>query len=208
MLVDDHDMVRRGVRGLLESQDDLAVVAEAASADEALQLARETCPGIAVVDLMLPDGSGLDLTLELKRQHPTLKVLILTLHEREEMVQAAIEVGADAFLFKSDDEDELLSAIGALAVGRTYFPGLFSPEIVAKIRSGTLDAASVKRLTGREREVVAEISRGRTGKEIAKILSISPKTVETHRSNAREKLNAVGTADLVRYAVRNGLVEV
>ena len=207
MLVDDHDMIRRGVRALLEGRMDVTVVAEAGNAIEAIRLARETCPDIAVLDLSLPGGGGIDLTTNLKRQHPTLKVMILTLHDREEMVRAAIEAGADAFILKSGDEDQLLAAIDSLAVGRMHFSEPLIRELVVKIRSARPSAASADRLTRRERSLVVEIAEGRTTTDIARIWGVSPKTVETHRAAARSKLKAESTADLVRYAVRNGLIE-
>lgn len=206
LIADDHDIIRRGVRTLLETRPNLQVVAEAATGREALILARETNPDIAVIDYSLPELNGRDLTLELKREFPRLEVLIYTMHDREDMIMEVLQAGARGFVLKSDTERHLFAAIDALSINRPYFSGTVSETLLQQyLRSKPQPAFST--LTHREREVVQLIAEGKINKQVAELLSISVKTVETHRATAMQKLKLRTTAELVRYAVRNHIVE-
>jgi DNA-binding NarL/FixJ family response regulator len=205
LIADDHDVVRRGVRTLLETRPNLQVVAEAANGREALEEARINKPDIAVIDYSLPELNGLDLTLALKKEFPRLEVLVYTMHNREDLVLEVLRAGARGYVLKSDTERHLLSAIDALSIHRPYFSGIISETLLER----ALDASRVSQvsLTHREREVVQLIAEGKINKEISYILGISVKTVETHRAAAMHKLKLRTTAELVRYAVRNDIVQ-
>jgi DNA-binding NarL/FixJ family response regulator len=206
MIVDDHDAVRRGVRDLVEAKPYYEVVAEAADGRTALEVARETNPDIIILDYSLPELNGLDLTHLLRRALPRIQILLYTMHDREEIILEVLRAGVRAFVLKSDAERHLIAALDALSINRPYFSGAISETLLEKFLE-TKTQASTTSLTHREREVVQQIAEGRINKEIAKILQISVKTVETHRASAMRKLKLRTTADLVRYAVRNNIVQ-
>jgi DNA-binding NarL/FixJ family response regulator len=205
LIADDHDVVRRGVRTLLETRPNLIVVAEAANGRAALEEARINKPDIAIIDYSLPELNGLDLTLALKREFPKIEILVYTMHNREDLVLDVLRAGARGYVLKSDTERHLLSAVDALSVQRSYFSGIISETLLERALEAT--RASQAALTHREREVVQLIAEGRINKEISHILQISIKTVETHRASAMHKLKLRTTAELVRYAVRNNIVQ-
>lgn len=205
LIADDHDVVRRGVRTLLETHGSLNIVAEASRGREALELARETRPDIAVIDYSLPELNGLDLTLALKRELPRIEVLIYTMHDREDLVLEVLRAGAKGYVLKSDTERHLIAAIDALSIHRPYFSGAISETLLERFLGSS--PASQITLTHREREVVQLIAEGKINKEIGHILNISVKTVETHRAASMHKLKLRTTAELVRYAVRNNIVQ-
>ena len=206
MIADDHDLIRRGVRTLLEQRPNWQVVAEATTGREALQLARDTVPDIAIIDYSLPELNGRDLTVELHRVLPRLEILIYTMHDREDMILDVLQAGARGFVLKSDSEQDLLSAVDALSVHRPFFSGSISETLLTQyLRSRPQPTSST--LTHREREVVQLIAEGKINKQVAQLLNISIKTVETHRATAMQKLKVRTTAELVRYAVRNKIVE-
>jgi DNA-binding NarL/FixJ family response regulator len=205
LIADDHDVVRRGVRTLLETRPNLHIVAEASNGRVALEEARATKPDIAVIDYSLPELNGLDLTTELKREFPRLEVLIYTMHDREELVLEVLRAGARGYVLKSDTERHLLAAIDALSIHRPYFSGVISETLLDRFLESTPAAQAT--LTHREREVVQLIAEGKINKEIGFLLDISVKTVETHRASAMHKLKLRTTAELVRYAVRNNIVQ-
>lgn len=206
MIVDDHDALRRGIRALVESRPNFTVVAEAATGYEALEQARQTSPDIAILDYSLPQLNGLDLTVALKRELPRLEILIYTMHSRDEIITGVLKAGARGYVMKSDSEDHLLGALDALALRRPYFSGAVSEALLKQFLQ-TNRHLNADVLTHREREVVQLIAEGKINKQVASILNISVKTVETHRASAMQKLNLRTTADVVRYAVRNNIVE-
>jgi DNA-binding NarL/FixJ family response regulator len=206
LIVDDHDALRRGIRALIETRANYVVVAEAATGHAAIEEARRTAPDIAIVDYSLPQLNGLDLTFALRRELPRLEILIYTMHSRDEIITGILRAGARGYVMKSDSEDHLLAALDALSVRRPYFSGAVSEALLEQFLQSHRHI-NTDVLTHREREVVQLIAEGRINKQIANTLQISVKTVETHRSSAMRKLNLRTTADLVRYAVRNSIVE-
>lgn len=206
LIADDHDIIRRGVRALLETRPNLQIVAEAADGRKALALAHETMPDIAIIDYSLPEMNGYQLTLSLKRELPRIEILIYTMHDRETMILDVLRAGARGFLLKSETEQHLFAAINALSIHRPYFSGGVSETLLEQFLKTSARSTS-SALTRREREVVQLIAEGRINKEIARLLDISVKTVETHRATAMHKLKLRTTAELVRYAVRNSIVE-
>lgn len=206
IIVDDHDAVRRGIRQLLESKPYYQVVGEAANGRAGLELARETRPDIAILDYSIPELNGLDLSHALKQEFPRIEILLYTMHDREEIVIEVLRAGVRGFVLKSDAEKHLIAALDALSIRRTYFSGAISDTLLEQfLDSKPRPLASS--LTHREREVVQQVAEGRINKEIAGRLNISVKTVETHRATAMRKLKLRTTADLVRYAVRNQLIQ-
>ena len=205
LIADDHDVVRRGVRTLLETRPNLVIVAEASNGRAALEEARLTKPDIAVIDYSMPEMNGLDLTRALKREIPRIEILLYTMHDREDLILEVLRAGARGSVLKSDTERHLLAAIDALSIHRPYFSGVISETLLERfLESAPTAQASI---THREREVVQLIAEGRINKEIGHILTISVKTVETHRASAMHKLKLRTTAELVRYAVRNNIVQ-
>jgi DNA-binding NarL/FixJ family response regulator len=171
----------------------------------ALEEARSTQPDIAVIDYSLPELNGLDLTAALKRENPRLEVLVYTMHEREDLVLEVLRAGARGYVLKSDTEKHLLAAIDALSIHRPYFSGVISETLLERFLDSSPHAQAT--LTHREREVVQLIAEGKINKEVGYILNISVKTVETHRASAMHKLKLRTTAELVRFAVRNNIIE-
>jgi DNA-binding NarL/FixJ family response regulator len=206
LIADDHDVIRRGVRALLETRPNLQVVAEAANGRSALALARETMPDIAIVDYSLPELNGYELTVSLKRELPRVEILIYTMYDRETMILDVLRAGARGFILKSETEEHLFAAINALSIHRPYFSGGVSETLLEQFLK-TKPQTALSALTHREREVVQLIAEGKINKEIARQLEISVKTVETHRATAMHKLKLRTTAELVRYAVRNSIIE-
>ena len=206
IIVDDHDAIRRGIRQLLESKPYYQVVGEAANGREGLELARQTQPDIAILDYSLPELNGLDLSNALKREFPRIEILLYTMHDREEIVIEVLRAGVRGFVLKSDAEKHLLAALDALSIRRSYFSGAISDTLLDQFLDSKPHPLASS-LTHREREVVQQVAEGRINKEIAARLLISIKTVETHRASAMRKLKLRTTADLVRYAVRNQLIQ-
>ena len=206
IIVDDHDAVRRGVRQLLETKPYYQVVGEAPDGRSALELARETKPDIAILDYSIPELNGFDLAHALKREFPRIEILVYTMHDREEIIMDVLRAGVRGFVLKSDTEKHLLAALDALSIHRSYFSGAISDALLNQFLESK-PASLASSLTHREREVVQQVAEGRINKEIAQRLSISVKTVETHRASAMRKLKLRTTADLVRYAVRNQLIQ-
>ena len=163
-------------------------------------------PDIAIIDYSMPGLNGLDLTHALKSELPRLEIMIYTMHEREELIMSVLRAGARAFVLKSDSDQHLFAALDALSIRRPYFSGSVSETLLEQFLRSK-DEPSATALSHREREVVQLISEGKINKQVAEILNISIKTVETHRSAAMHKLKLRTTADLVRYAVRNNIVQ-
>jgi DNA-binding NarL/FixJ family response regulator len=206
IIVDDHDAIRRGVRQLLDTKPYYQVVGEASDGRSALELAREARPDIAILDYSIPELNGLDLSHALKREFPRIEILVYTMHDREEIIMEVLRAGVRGFVLKSDTEKHLIAALDALSIHRSYFSGAISDTLLDQFLESK-PQSSAGSLTHREREVVQQVAEGRINKEIAQRLTISVKTVETHRASAMRKLKLRTTADLVRYAVRNQLIQ-
>lgn len=208
ILADDHEAIRLGVRSALSVHPDWRVVGEAASGREALELARSTRPDIAIIDYSLPMMNGLELTRAIKKELPRTEILIFTMHDREDVLAELLSAGARGYLLKSDASKHLVAAVEALSMRRPYFSGNVSQTLLDRfIESAAGKTANGAALPPREREIVQLIAEGRLNKEVAAILGLSIKTVETHRAAAMHKLDLKTTADLVRYAVRNNIIE-
>jgi DNA-binding NarL/FixJ family response regulator len=210
LVADDHEVVRHGLRALLESQPNWTVCGEASDGREAVATAIEMKPELVVLDIGMPKLNGLEATRQILAALPAAKVLILSLYESEQMIQEVLASGARGYLLKSDASRYLVKAAEALRNGKTFFTPRFGHLIVdgtLRPHSATKTASpSVISLTAREREVVYLLGAGKSTKEVAAALDMAVKTAETHRAHIMHKLNLHSITDLVLYAVRNGIV--
>jgi DNA-binding NarL/FixJ family response regulator len=207
LIADDHEAICKGIRTILESRQGWQIVAEASHGHDALALARETRPDIAILDYSLPLMNGLDLTRAIKQEMPRTEVLIYTMHDKESIVSEVLNVGARGYVLKSDPGSHLMSGVEALAMGKPYFSPTISDMVLDHFVRQDDGHRHTHSLTMREREVVQLVAEGNINKQIAYILGISVKTVETHRAAVMEKLKLRTTAELVLYAVRNNIVQ-
>ena len=205
LIADDHDIVRSGLRTILETHPNWEVVGEAADGKEAISKAIETQPDVAVLDYSLPLANGIEVTREIRARLPRTEILIFTMHDNEMIFQELLKAGARGYLLKSDAKHHLIRAIEALAMHKPFFTGKASELLLHSFRSRPGREAST--LTDRERGVVQLIAAGHTNKQVANALGIGLKTVETHRATVMRKLNLSSSANLVRYAIRNKLAE-
>jgi DNA-binding NarL/FixJ family response regulator len=204
LLADDHAVVRQGLRMVLDAQPDIRVVAEAGDGAEAVRLAGEAPVDLAILDVAMPRMTGLQATHEIKRQAPETQVLILSMHDDERYLFEALRAGASGYVLKRAADQDLVEAVRAAARGE---PFLTPSAQEALIRDFIERGEDPSELTPREQEVVKLIAEAHTNKEIAEILHLSEKTVESHRANVLQKLGMRDRVELVRYAIRRGLVE-
>jgi DNA-binding NarL/FixJ family response regulator len=208
LIADDHTMVRESLVSVLQADGDVQVVAQASDGVEALEKALQLRPDVVVVDLSMPRLGGLEVVRRLRAQLPTTRVLVLTMHQEDEYVLQAVRAGASGYLVKDSAAAELLAAVRSLHAGHGHFGPQAARTMAVQLQhpERTLDDP-YGRLTTREREVLHLIAEGMTTKEIARRLGISAKTAENHRGHVLEKLDMRNTAELVRYALRKGLLE-
>ncbi len=210
MLVDDHALVREGIRHVLTATPGVEVVAEAGDGEAALRLAATTRPDLVVLDLSLPGAGGLEVTTRLREALPLIRVLILSVHDHPEYVLGAVRAGAQGYLRKDTSPAELREAVRAVARGESYFSPPVARHLTAAVRGdGPADDAGTRlaKLTPREREVLGGIAAGETSRAIAARLGLSPRTVESHRESLARKLDIKTVAGLTRFAVEAGLVK-
>jgi len=207
LLADDHTLVRQGLVGLLEDSGECEVVAEASDGVEAVEMALATRPDVAVLDLSMPRLSGLEAVRRIRNELPHTRVLVVTVHEEEEYVLPIVRAGAAGYLVKDSAASELLAAVRAVASGQAYFGPQAAKALAEQYRRppGAPDDP-YEDLTPREREVLHLVVEGKTTKEIAKALGISPKTADNHRTRMMDKLGLHNTAEVVRYAAKKGLL--
>ena len=208
LLADDHEVVRQGLRALIEKRPEWQVCAEAADGRTAVALAEKERPHIAVIDFGMPHLNGLEATRQIKKALPECEVLIFTGTEDEELIHRLFAAGARSYILKNDFTHHLVSAIEALSQHKHYFTGPVSEVLFARYLDGfPSHGDQTNELTAREREIVQLLAEGKSNKEVAAILGISVKTVETHRAAIMRKLRCDSFAELVRYAIRHKMVE-
>ena len=211
LLADDHALFREGLRLILESQDDLEVIGEAASGNEAVRQARSMQPDVVVMDLTMPDGGGFEATEVISKELPQTHVLVLTMHDTQEYFFRLLQAGASGYVVKGAHKADLLAAIRAVASGGVYLYPTVAKQLVGDyLRQARQGAAAdqLATLTEREREVLQLLAEGKTGREIADVLVLSPATVERHRANLMAKLGLHSRAELIKYALRRGLIQI
>ena len=216
VIADDHEVARRGIRSLLEGHPGWEVCGEARDGREAVELATRTKPDLVLLDIGMPNLNGLEAARQILSTTPNVAILILTMHDSDNVIREVLRAGARGFLLKSDAGRDLVAAVDALQSQKTFF----TPRVSQMVLEGFLNRekqrseieyepdASGEVLTAREREVIQLLAEGRTSKEVAVTLNLSVKTAETHRTNLMRKLGLHSVADLTRYAVRNGIVQV
>jgi DNA-binding NarL/FixJ family response regulator len=211
LVADDHDLVRRGLRTLLEAHPGWKVCAEAHTGREAVAIAEEMRPDIAIMDISMPELNGIEAARKIKKLSPNTEMLILSMHQTDQLIREIIEAGAKGYIVKSDSDRSLVAAVEALALHKPFFTSCATEIMLGSIRSNGVISDIAKtvrdRLTPREREIVQLLSEGKSSKEVAVTLGISVKTSETHRANIMRKLEIHSVSQLVRYAVRNQIVE-
>ncbi|MFD5164113.1 response regulator [Streptomyces hawaiiensis] len=209
LLADDHHLVRRGVRLILDSEPDLTVVAEAGDGAEAIEAARTHHPDLAILDIAMPRLTGLQAARELSRTQPELRILMLTMYDNEQYFFEALAAGASGYVLKSVADRDLVEACRATMRGEPFlYPGAVNALIrnyLDRVREGQPPPA--RAITDREEEILKLVAEGHTSQEIADLLVISPKTVERHRANLLQKLGLKDRLELTRYAIRVGLIE-
>ncbi len=204
LIADDHPLVRQGLRSVLESQEGWTVCAEAENGRSAVKLGLELKPDVFLIDVTMPELNGLDATRQLCRERPNAAVLILTMHESDQLCADLMRAGARGCLLKSDSPRQLLAAVEAVASGKQYFTSFVA---AADKSASETPVRSPVRLSAREREIVQLLAEGRTNKEIATFLGIAFKTVDAHRTNIMKRLNMHSVAELVRYAIRERIIQ-
>jgi len=209
LLVDDHAVVRSGLKMLLENENDVEIVGEAESASDAIEQALIIKPNVILMDIGLPDMSGIEATREIKKRMPEVSIVALTIHEDEEYFFKMLDAGASGYVPKRAAPEELLTAIRAAANGQVYLYPSLAKLLVRDYLSGGRPSGDqlASEITDREQEVLTYLAEGMSNEEIAEALVISPKTVARHRENIMRKLNLHSRAELVRYAIRKGIIK-
>lgn len=213
LIVDDHPLFRDGLKALIERKPGFVVVGEAGTAREGLELAVELKPELAVVDISLPDRSGIELTRSIRGKLPQTRVLIVSMHSRIQYITEALQAGANGYVVKESAADRLIQGLEAVSRGEYFLDSSLSHSVVKRLvdmpeQELRISDKSYGSLTAREQQVLRMVAEGRSTKDIAADLFISPKTVDNHRANIMEKLNLHNTIDLVRYAAKLGLIDI
>jgi DNA-binding NarL/FixJ family response regulator len=211
LVADDHDLMRRGIRTLLESRPAWQVCGEAQTGREAVAKSEELRPDIVILDLSMPDLNGLEAARRIRKSLASTEVLILTMHHSDQVIREIVESGVRGYVIKSDSDRDLLTAVETLGNHKPFFSSVATEVILGDFNGGSprteVPGTIRDRLTSREREIVQLLAEGMSSKEVASSLSISVKTAETHRANIMRKLQLHSVSELVRYAVRNQIIE-
>jgi DNA-binding NarL/FixJ family response regulator len=211
LVADDHDILRRGLKQLLTAHAGWQVCAEARTGREAVSLAEEHKPDIVVIDISMPDLNGLEAARRIRKALPKTGIVILTLHFSDQLVKDIVEAGARAYVMKADADRDLVNAVEAISNHRTFFTAQAAEMLLSdfsdRIAAPQPPANPRSRLTSREREIVQLLAEGKSSKEVAVVLGISVKTAETHRANIMRKLQVHSVSELVRYAIKNSIIE-
>jgi DNA-binding NarL/FixJ family response regulator len=212
LVADDHEVVRKGLKSILEEQSGWVVAGEACDGRQAVEQAKALQPDVSVVDVSMPRLNGLEATRQMLKNDPSSKVLILTMHESDPLIREVLDAGARGYLLKSDAGRELINAVDAIRMNKTYF----TTRVAQMVLEGYLDKKPkttaepempASRLTPRQREIVQLLAEGKSSKEVAVALGLSVKTAETHRANIMRRLDCHSVSELVRYAIRNNIIQ-
>lgn len=205
LLADDHAVVRQGFARILQGEEDFEVVGEAADGREAVQKAIELKPDIVIMDVSMPELNGIEATRRLQKDHPRIRILALSMHKDNVFVREILRAGAVGYLLKDAIDQELLTAVRAVASGEGYLSPSVSEAVLSDYRKHVTDPIDL--LSSREREILQMLAEGKTNKEVAQVLNISVYTVDAHRGRIMEKLNLHSIGEMVRFAMRNGLID-
>jgi len=210
LVVDDHAIMRRGIRSLLESHEGWEVVGEASTGRDAVEQSRQLRPDLVVMDMSLPELNGLDATRQILKDAPATEVLMLTMHHSEELARDVLQAGARGFILKSDADQNLITAVDTLRQHKPYLtPTVTEFMLDDYVRRGSAAQDQLTRVTvtAREREIIQLVAEGQSNKRVAATLGVSVKTIESHRASIMKKLRLRSVSDLVRYAIRNKIVQ-
>jgi len=211
LVADDHEIVRKGLCSLIKELPGWEVAGEAADGREAVEKTREFKPDVTVMDISMPEMNGLEATRQIVKEHPGTKVLVLTMHDSDPMIRDVLDAGARGYLLKSDAGRDLVTALEALRRDKTFFTSKVAQVVLDGYLRRDFEPAEVdtrrSRLTPRQREIVQLLAEGKSSKEVAVALGISVKTAETHRANVMRRLECHSVSELVRYAIRNHIIE-
>ncbi|MGH9734246.1 MAG: response regulator [Candidatus Acidiferrales bacterium] len=212
LIADDHDLIRRGVKSLLELHNGWKVCAEASKGPEAVEKTEQLKPDVVIIDVCMPELNGVEATRQIRKASPRTEVLVLSVHHSEHLIREILDAGARAFVVKTDCDNDLVRAVEALGEHKPFFNAYATEMLLGgygleKPLATTPQSFLGERLTPREREIVQLLAEGRTSKEIATLLRISSKTAETHRANIMRKLQFHSVGEVVRYAVRNQIID-
>jgi DNA-binding NarL/FixJ family response regulator len=209
LVVDDHAVVRRGVRSLLESHEGWEVCGEATTGRDAVEQSKRLRPDVVVMDLSLPELNGLDATRQILKDAPETEVLVLTMHHSEELARDVLQAGARGYVLKSDADENLIAAVDSLRQHKPFLTSTVTEFMLDDyVRRGDVtDDFAAAGVTAREREIIQLVAEGRSNKQAASTLNVSVKTIEAHRANIMRKLHLRSVSDLVRYAIRNKIVQ-
>ena len=212
LVADDHEIVRKGLRSLLEAQPGWQVAGEASDGREAVEKAKELHPDVTVLDLGMPSLNGLEATRQMLKNDSRAKILILTMHESDPLIRDVLDAGARGYLLKSDATKDLVNAVEAIRRNKTYFTSRVAQMVLdgyldKKPRASSETDVPATRLTPRQREIVQLLAEGKSSKEVAVALGLSVKTAETHRANIMRRLDCHSVSELVRYAIRNNIIQ-
>lgn len=207
LVADDHEIVRNGLRALLESQPGWKVAAEASDGREAVAKAKEIKPDVAVLDIGMPTLNGLEATRQILKDNSQAKILILTMHESDPLIRDVLDAGARGYVLKTDASRDLVTAVNAIKSDKTFFTAKVAQMVLDGYLEKKTHGDEKTRLTPRQREIVQLLAEGKSSKEVAAELGLSVKTAETHRANIMRRLDCHSVSELVRYAVKNNIVE-
>lgn len=205
LLADDHAVVRQGFARILEGQEDLEVVGEAADGREAVQMANQLKPDVVIMDVSMPELNGIEATRRLQKDNPRIRILALSMHKENVFVREILRAGAAGYLLKDAIDEELITAVRAVSGGEGYLSPSVSEAVLSDYRRHVTDPIDL--LSSREREILQMLAEGKTNKEVAQVLNISVYTVDAHRGRIMEKLNLHSIGEMVRFAMRNGLID-
>src|ERR1700734_3810722 len=210
LVADDHNLMRCGIKALLEAHPGWQICGEATTGAEAVAKAEQLQPDIAILDITMPELNGIDAARRIKKSSPKTEILVLSVHHSDQLIRNILDAGVRGYVVKSDSDRDVVAAVEALANHKPFFTTAATELMLSKLDnpSATLDSDELKdRLTPREREIVQLISEGKSSKEVATALSISVKTAETHRANIMRKLDCHSVSEVVRYAIRNNIIQ-
>jgi DNA-binding NarL/FixJ family response regulator len=211
LLADDHEIVRQGLRSMLQGQRDCQIVGEAADGRQAVAMTKELNPDVVILDIGMPSLNGLEATRHILKMRPQTKILILTMHESDSIIREVLDAGARGYILKTDAGRDLVTAVDSLRRNKTFFTSRVSQMILdGFLQRGTSTPSPTTgriRLTPRQREIVQLLAEGKSSKEVAVALGLSVKTAETHRANIMRKLDCHSVSEVVRYAIRNNIIE-